>query len=160
MKELLPYAEKVGALLKARNETITVAESSTGGLIAAALLAVPGASAYFKGGSVLYTRNAVLKLLNIDESRIAQHRSSEEYTLLRAQLMRERLDSTWAVSEAGTAGPTGSRYGWPAGHTFIAVSGPVERAATIETGKGDRVQNMYAFATAALELLAEVLQKR
>ena len=160
MKELLPYAEKVGALLKARNETITVAESSTGGLIAAALLAVPGASAYFKGGSVLYTRNAVLKLLNIDESRIAQHKSSEEYTLLRAQLMRERLDSTWAVSEAGTAGPTGSRYGWPAGHTFIAVSGPVERAATIETGNGDRVQNMYAFATAALELLAEVLQKR
>lgn len=160
MKELLPHAEKVAALLKARNETITVAESSTGGLIAAALLAVPGASAYFKGGSVLYTRNAVLKLLNIDESRIKEHRSSEAYTLLRGQLMRERLDSTWAVSEAGTAGPTGSRYGWPAGHTFIAVSGPIERTATIQTGKDDRVQNMYAFATAALALLLEVLQKR
>ena len=160
MKELLPYAEKAGALLKARGETIAIAESSTGGLIAAALLAVPGASAYFKGGGVLYTRDAVRKLCNVEESRIKEHMSSEAYTLLRAQLMRERLDATWAVGEAGTAGPTGSRYGWPAGHTFIAVSGPVDRTKTIETGSADRVQNMYAFSKAALELLAEALQKK
>lgn len=160
MKELLPYAEKAGALLKARGETIAIAESSTGGLIAAALLAVPGASAYFKGGAVLYTRNAVMKLMNVDEERLKGHVSSEAYTLLRAQLARERLDATWAVGEAGTAGPTGSRYGWPAGHTFIAVSGPVDRTKTIETGSADRVQNMYAFSKAALELLAEALQKK
>ena len=160
MKELLPLAEKAGALLKARGETIAVAESSTGGLIAAALLAVPGASAYFKGGAVLYTRNAVMKLMNVGEERLKGHTSSEAYTLLRAQLARERLDSTWAVSEAGTAGPTGSRYGWPAGHTFIAVSGPVERTATIETGDADRVRNMYAFATAALELLVKTLETK
>lgn len=160
MEELLPYAEKAGALLKARGETIAVAESSTGGLIAAALLAVPGASAYFKGGAVVYTRDAVLKLLNTDEKRLEGHRSSEAYTLLRAQLARERLGTTWAVSEAGTAGPTGSRYGWPAGHTFIAVSGPLDRAATIETGKADRVRNMYAFATAALELLVKALERK
>ena len=160
MKELLPYAEKAGALLKARGETIAIAESSTGGLIAAALLAVPGASAYFKGGAVLYTRNAVMKLMNVDEERLKGHVSSEAYTLLRAQLARERLDATWAVGEAGTAGPTGSRYGWPAGHTFIAVSGPVDRTKTIETGSADRVQNMYAFSKAALELLTEALQKK
>ena len=160
MKELMPLAEKAGALLKTRGETITVSESSTGGLISAALLAVPGASAYFKGGAVVYTRNAILKLMNVDEERLKGHKSSEEYTLLRAQLVRERLDSTWAVSEAGTAGPTGSRYGWAAGHTFIAVSGPVERAATIETGDADRVRNMYAFATAALELLVKTLEQK
>lgn len=160
MKELLPYAEKAGALLKARGETIAIAESSTGGLIAAALLAVPGASAYFKGGAVLYTRNAVMKLMNVDEERLKGHKSSEAYTLLRAQLARELLDATWSVGEAGTAGPTGSRYGWPAGHTFIAVSGPVDRTKTIETGSADRVQNMYAFSKAALELLTEALQQK
>ena len=147
-------------MLKARRETIAVAESSTGGLIAAALLAVPGASAYFKGGAVLYTRNAVMKLMNVDEERLKGHVSSEAYTLLRAQLARELLDTTWAVSEAGTAGPTGSRYGWSAGHTFIAVSGPVDRTATFETGKADRVQNMYAFSTAALELLIKALESK
>ena len=160
MRELLPLAEKAGALLKARGETIAIAESSTGGLIAAALLAVPGASAYFKGGTVVYTRDAVRKLLNVDEERIKEHKSSEAYTLLRAQLARERLDATWAVGEAGTAGPTGSRYGWPAGHTFIAVSGTVDRTKTMETGSADRVQNMYAFSKAALELLTEALQKK
>jgi len=160
MKELMPYAEKAGALLKARGETITVAESSTGGLVSAALLAVPGASAYFKGGSVVYTRDAVKKLLGVTEERIKEHKSSEAYTLLRAQLMREHLGSTWGVAEAGTAGPTGSRYGWPAGHTFIAVHGPLERVKTIETGSDDRFRNMYAFATAALELLIAALEAR
>ena len=160
MKELLPQAEKIAALLKARNETITVAESSTGGLVSAALLAVAGASAYYKGGSVVYTRDALKKLLGVTEERIREHKSSEAYTLLRAQLVREHLGSTWGIAEAGTAGPTGSRYGWPAGHTFIAVAGPAERVATIETGSADRVQNMYAFATAALDLLLEALQKK
>jgi nicotinamide-nucleotide amidase len=160
MKELMPLAEKAGALLKARNETIAVAESSTGGLISAALLAVPGASAYYRGGAVLYTRDAVKKLLSIEEERIKEHRSSEAYTLLRGQLARELLGATWAVAEAGTAGPTGSRYGWSAGHTFIAVSGPVDRTATFETGKADRVQNMYAFSTAALELLIKALESK
>ena len=98
--------------------------------------------------------------MSVDEERLKEHRSSEAYTLLRGQLARELLGATWAVAEAGTAGPTGSRYGWPAGHTFIAVSGPVERVATIETGRSDRVQNMYAFATAALELLIKVLETK
>lgn len=160
MRELLPLAEKAGALLKARGETIAVAESSTGGLISAALLAVPGASAYFKGGAVLYTRNAVLKLMNVTEESLKGHTSSEDYTLLRGRLAREQLGATWGIAEAGTAGPTGSRYGWSAGHTFIAVSGPVDRKATFETGQGDRVQNMYAFSTAALELLIKALEAR
>ena len=160
MELLLPQAAEVGALLKERKETIAIAESSTGGLLAASLLAVPGASAYFKGGAVLYTRKALLQLLNVDEARLKdQVPSSEAYTLVKAQLVRDHLEATWGLSESGVAGPTGNKYGYAPGHSCIAVSGPVELTKTIETGGRDRVQNMYAFAAAALELLAEALKK-
>jgi len=161
MKELMPHAERVAELLKKRKETIAVAESSSGGLIAAALLAVPGASAYFAGGAVLYTRIAMLKLMNIGEERLkGQQPSSEANALFRAQLVREQLSATWGISETGTAGPTGSRYGYAPGHSCLAVSGPIERAITIETGSDDRAANMYAFAAAALQLLGDALQKK
>ncbi|HYH40909.1 MAG TPA: CinA family protein [Burkholderiales bacterium] len=160
MELLLPQAAKVGALLKERKETIAIAESSTGGLLAASLLAVPGASAYFKGGAVLYTRKALLQLMNVDEARLKdQVPSSEAYTLLKAQLVRDHLEATWGLSESGVAGPTGNKYGYAPGHSCIAVSGPTELTKTIETGERDRVQNMYAFAAAALELLSEALRK-
>ena len=161
MERLLPYAEKAGALLKARRETIAVAESSGGGLISAALLAVPGASAYFAGGAVIYTRKALLQLMSVDEARVrGQTPSSEAYALLKAQITREHLSATWALSENGVAGPTGNKYGYAPGHSCVAVSGPVECARTVETGSADRVANMYAFATAALELLIETLEKK
>src|SRR5690349_17966314 len=159
MKDLLPYAEKIGALLKARNETVAVAESSAGGLISAALLAVPGASVYFAGGAVPYNRNALVKLLSVNEERLrGPTPGSEANALLRAQLVRSHLSATWGLSEAGVAGPTGSRYGFAPGRTAIAVSGPVERTQIIETGSSDRVENMYAFTKAALELLESALR--
>ncbi len=161
MERLLPYAEKAGALLKARKETIAVAESSAGGLIAAALLAVPGASAYFAGGAVIYTRKAMLQLMNVSAERMQGGTpSSEAYTLLKAQIIRQHLSATWALSESGVAGPTGNKYGYAPGHACFAVSGPLERTATVETGNTDRIENMYAFATAALELLTSVLESR
>lgn len=161
MERLLPYAEKAGALLKARKETIAVAESSAGGLIAAALLAVPGASAYFAGGAVLYTRKALLQLINVGEDRIrGQTPTSEAYALLKAQIVREHLSATWGLSENGVAGPTGNKYGYAPGHSCLAVSGPVELASTVETGSSDRVANMYAFAIAALELLTQTLEQK
>ena len=161
MEALLPQAERIAALLKARKETVAIAESSTGGLLAAALLAVPGASAYFKGGAVLYTRKALYQLLNVGEDVARdQSPSSEGYALLKAQLVRVHLEATWALSETGVAGPTGNKYGYPPGHSCIAVSGPVERTKTIETGASDRVRNMYAFATEALTLFEEALSKR
>jgi PncC family amidohydrolase len=161
MQKLMPYAEKIAALLKSRNETIAVSESSSGGLISAALLAVPGASAYFVGGGVLYTRTAFLKLMNTTEERLqGQQPGTESNALFRARVVRELLGTTWGVSEAGTAGPTGSRYGYAPGHSCIGVSGPVEHAQIIETGSGDRMENMYAFAQAALELLAANIAER
>ena len=159
MQVLLPKAERLGALLKARRETIGVAESSSGGLVSAALLSVPGASAYFQGGAVVYTQGARTTLLRVTPEEMQGIRSaSEPYALLLARTVRERLGTTWGVAETGAAGPDGNRYGDAPGHTCIAVSGPAERVATVETGHGDRAANMRAFALALLDLVAEALE--
>jgi PncC family amidohydrolase len=161
MKELLPHAETVAAVLKARKETIAVAESSAGGLIAAALLAVPGASAYFVGGAVLYTRAALTNLMDVSEESLQGLRpTSEPYALLKARRVRERLSTTWGLAENGVAGPTGNRYGEPPGRTCIALAGPIERVRMVETGEKDRLGNMYAFAMAALEVLVAALHDK
>ncbi len=158
MKALLPLAQIIAQRLIARRETIAVAESSTGGLIAAALLAVPGASAYFLGGAVVYTKAARAALLAIGDADMEGLRAATEtYALLIAERMRERHGAVWGLGETGATGPTGNRYGDPAGHTCIAVSGPVERAITLRTGSAERMANMEAFAKRALELLVEVI---
>jgi nicotinamide-nucleotide amidase len=160
MQTLIPLAEEIAAILKQRRETIAVGESSTGGLIAAALLAVPGASAYFLGGAVIYTARARRGLLGIDDAAMTGMRSaSEPYALLVARTIRERHRATWGLSETGATGPTGNRYGDAAGHSCIAVAGPVERALTLETGASDRQANMRAFAMAALKALCEAVTR-
>ncbi|MDB5448210.1 MAG: putative competence-damaged inducible protein [Phenylobacterium sp.] len=152
--ELQELAAEVGAKLKADGHTIAVAESSAGGLISAALLEVPGASAYFLAGAVVYTPKARALLMDIPREAVADMRSSSEpYALLLAQSARERFGTTWGLSETGAAGPTGNRYGDAPGHTCVAVSGPVEMAFTVETESDDRAENMRAFAAAALRLL-------
>lgn len=159
MRELMPQAERVAALLKQRKETIAIAESSAGGLIAAALLAVPGASAYFLGGAVLYTRAGWRVLKDFDDQEFAGTTpATEANAQIRARIIRERFASVWGIGETGAAGPTGGRYGNPAGLACIAIAGPVERAVTVSTGASDRFSNMYAFAAAALQLLEECLQ--
>ena len=158
MQDLLPLAQKLGDRLKQRGETIVIAESSTGGLISAALLSVPGASVYFLGGAVVYTVKARETLLNIPHEAVKGMRgATEPYAALLARTARERFGATWALSETGATGPTGNRYGDAAGHTCIALAGPQEKVLTLETGKDDRVANMRAFAAAALNLLAEAL---
>jgi len=158
MNELLPLAERVSALLKDRGETVAVAESSAGGLVSAALLAVPGASVYFLGGAVVYTYAARGALLGLPDAALAGIRpATEPYALLLARNVRERLAATWGLAETGATGPTGNRYGDPAGHACLAVAGPSERVITLETGHNERRVNMRAFAAAALELLARSL---
>jgi nicotinamide-nucleotide amidase len=155
MDRLTPIADKIAARLVERKQTVAVAEGSAGGLISAALLAVPGASAYFVGGAVVYTGAARTGLVGIATDDMKGMRpASEPYALLLAQRVRERLNTTWGLAEAGAAGPTGNRYGDPAGHTCIAIAGPTERALTMRTGSADRQANMRAFASRALELLA------
>jgi PncC family amidohydrolase len=158
MRELLPHAERVAARLIQKKETVSVAESSAGGLITAALLAVPGASAYCLGGSVIYTPKAWHALRDFNKELLGGFRSATEgHALIRARLIRERFGASWGVGETGATGPTGNRYGDPAGHACLAVSGRSERVITLETGSSDRIANMYAFAAAALKLLAESL---
>ena len=157
MSTLISMAEAVGALLKERQETLAVAESSTGGLIAAALLAVPGASAYFVGGGVIYTYKARTALLGVDlETHPGMRASTEPYALLMATTIRERLGTTWGLGETGATGPSGNRYGDAPGHSCIAVCGPRSRSLTLETGQADREANMWLFARAALDLLEEM----
>ena len=155
---LSPLAETLAERLKAKGQTIAVAESSSGGLISAALLAVPGASAYFLGGAVVYTGKARMSLLGLRREDVAGLRSSSEpYALLLARTVRETHGATWGLSETGAAGPTGNPYGDSAGHTCVAIAGPAEMAFTLETGSPDRAANMETFAKAALDLLASAI---
>jgi len=150
---LQALAAQIAARLKQRQETIAVAESSAGGLINAALVAVPGASAYYLGGEIIYTAAAREQVLGISREEMKGLRSaSEPYARLVARRVREQLGATWGLAETGASGPTGNRYGDAPGHACLAVSGPAELATTLETGSADREANMLRFARAALEL--------
>ena len=154
----LDMATRLGTILKGRGDTVAVSESSAGGLISANLLAVPGASAYFLGGGVIYTHRARGRLLDVPKEAMEGIRSSSEpYAMLCARTVRAKLSATWGLAETGASGPAGNRYGDAAGHTCLAVSGPVERVVTVETGKGDRKENMWVFTKSSLELLQAVI---
>jgi PncC family amidohydrolase len=158
MTELDSVAARVAQRLIDRRETIAVSESSAGGLISAALLAVPGASAYFLGGAVVYTGTARAALLGITPEDLTGMRpASEPYAALLARTVRRKFDASWGLAETGATGPTGNRYGDAAGHACLSIDGPVGQVRTIETGSADRGGNMRAFATAALELLEAAL---
>jgi PncC family amidohydrolase len=158
MESLFAAGARVGALLKARGETVAVAESAAGGLISAALLAVPGASAFYLGGAVVYTPRARHRLLGLRREDVRGHMSATEpFSLLMAETIRKQHSTTWGIGETGAAGPTGNPYGHAAGHDVVAVSGPSQVARTIATGSSDRQGNMMAFAVAALALLEEQL---
>ena len=160
MPTLTEMSSSLGELLKRTGQTLAVSESAGGGLISATLVAVPGASAYYVGGVFVYTRIAQRGLLQVpDQAMEGIRASSEPYAILNARTVRESLGTTWALSETGASGPTGNRYGDSAGHSCIAVAGPVERAITVETGDSDREANMWKFAAAALELLEECVKE-
>jgi PncC family amidohydrolase len=147
---------RVGARLVARGETVAVAESSAGGLVCAALLAVPGASAYFRGGAAVYTLDAKVRLLDSDAPHMTEPRAATEAHALRlAEAVRDRLGATWGVGETGATGPTGNRYGDPPGHSCVGAAGRDGTCATLTvlTGHGERLPNMVTFAIAALETL-------
>jgi PncC family amidohydrolase len=149
----------IGERLKQRRETLAAAESSAGGLINAALVAVPGASAYYLGGAVIYTAASRQALLGIGADEMRGLRSATEpMAELLARRLREKLAATWALAETGAAGPAGNRYGDAPGHACIAVSGPLSRVVTVETGSTDREANMWTFAERAIELLEACLQ--
>jgi len=161
MPDLTSLAASLGALLKAQGHTVAVAESAAGGLISAALVAVPGASAYYLVVGVVYTQASRRGVLHMpDEAYAGMRASTEPYALLNARTIRDHLGATWGLAETGASGPTGNRYGDAAGHACIAVAGPVERTLTVETRVADREANMWIFTRAALELLEACLKAR
>jgi PncC family amidohydrolase len=160
MESLTSLGAAVGELLKARKETVAVAESSAGGLVNAALVAVPGASTIYLGGAIIYTGPGRAALLGITVRDMAHLRSaSEPFARLLAQRVRANLGATWGLSETGASGPSGNRYGDAPGHACIAVSGPVEAVITVETGSAEREANMWIFAGEAIRLLETSLLK-
>jgi len=148
----------VAARLKVNGQTVAVAESSTAGLISASLLAVAGASAYYSGGSVIYTLASRKALLGLTREDVAGLEPLTEAMVQRfAEVAREQLDATWGIAELGVAGPTGAGYGHPPGISVLAVAGPRTLTTTITTGSDDREQNMRVFTAAALELMQQAL---
>ena len=158
MKELSKLCEPIADRLKANKQTISVSESSTGGLISAALLSIPGASAYYKGGSVIYTLASRKIFLNLSQQDVEGLEPMTESMALRfAEKTKEVLDSDWAIAELGIAGPTGSPYGVDPGTSVVAISGPSDNFVRIETGNTDRESNMMDFTKSALHLLSRTL---
>ena len=158
MPSLVKMAGPVGALLKERGQTVAVSESAAGGLVSAALLSVPGASAYFVGGAAVYTQTARRGLLRFNDAKAQMQGSTEEYATLVAATLRDILETDWAIGESGAAGPGGNRYGNPAGHVALAVVGPATATRVIQTGNDDREDNMWTFAQAALDLLHDTIK--
>jgi len=160
MESLTALGRPVAALLTERRQTLAIAESSAGGLINAALVAVPGASNYYLGGCVIYTATGREALVGIGTADMQGMRSaSEPFAQLLARRVREKLGTTWGLAETGASGPRGNRYGDAAGHACVAVSGPVEAVITIETGSAEREANMWTFARRAVELLESCMRK-
>lgn len=159
MERLFPLAQEIGEALKSRGETIAISESSSGGLISAALLAQAGASRFYRGTGIIYTPQAFRGLMGLGRDDLQGMRSATEpYALLMARTVREKLNATWGLCETGASGPDGNGYGDAAGHVCVGLVGATEQARTIETGLSDRVENMYLFAEAAMGLLSEQLR--
>ena len=158
MPSLLKMALPVGQLLKERGQTVAVSESAAGGLVSAALLSVPGASGYYLGGASVYTQTARRGLLRFNDARAQLRGSTEEYATLTATTIRDLLEADWAIGESGAAGPSGNRYGDPAGHVALAVVGLGRATRMVQTGNDDREANMWAFAQAALDLLYDTVK--
>jgi PncC family amidohydrolase len=158
LPSLAELAARVGAALRKRGDTVAIAESSAGGLVSAALLALPGASAFFLGGAVVYTRQARKALLGLTDADLTGMRpSTEPYASLIANRIRNSHGASWGLGETGAAGPTGNRYGDASGHACVAVAGPSSATRTVETGDTDRAANMDLFARQLLKLFDETL---
>ncbi len=149
--------EEIAELLSGRGETVAVAESTTGGLVSAALLSVAGASRYYAGGGVVYTLKSRTELAGVPAEQYENYRGTTRDMLASlAESMRERLGATWCVAESGLAGPAGGRKA-PAGRTLVSVVGSVTAGEMLETGSADREENMSAFTTFALRTLRDAI---
>nr|WP_137678219.1 CinA family protein [Parerythrobacter lutipelagi] len=159
LQDVHPQALRIAGMLRARGETIAVADGATGGLIAASLLTVPGALDFFVGGGVVYSLRARDVLFDLPRDAYKGMRgASEEYAMLQARAIRENFRANWGIAESGSVGGSSHPSGAPAGRSVVAVTGPHgEWTHLTETGSDDRIANMDRFTRAALAHLEAVL---
>ena len=149
----------VADLLRAlgeRGETLAVAESLTGGLLAASIVDVPGASAVFRGGLVVYATDLKATLAGVPSSLLASH--GPVHPLVAAALAagaRQRCSADWGLATTGVAGPD-PQGGIEPGTVYVAVDGPTSRVRRLDLD-GDRAAIRAATVAAALALLADSL---
>lgn len=155
---LQSLATPIAQALIDQSATVCIAESSTGGLISAALVSIPGASRFYLGGSVVYSHPSRRHLLGIRGADVEGLTPLTEAMALRfAEHARAQLGTTWAVAELGVAGPTASPYGHDAGVCVVGIDGPRPHSIRINTGDNDREENMWHFTQQALRALGEAV---
>lgn len=156
-----PILEEVTSLLKSRGETISIAETAAGGLISSSLLSTPGASKIYKGGLTVYTLPSRIAYAGWTKESIADYSGpTTDIVSGLAKHVRKDLESTYTISESGTAGPTGgSTPNRTPGYVALAVDcdkGTFTKE--LQTGLGeDRIANMVQFAVEALTFLRDVM---
>lgn len=146
-------ARQVHVLLQARGHTVAVAESLTGGLVAAALTDIPGASASFRGGIVSYATELKASLLGVDAAMLARH--GAVYAPVAAAMadgVRTRLGASYGLATTGVAGPD-PQDGQPVGTVHIAVSAAGDTVVRTVALSGDRIQIRRLSVERALGLL-------
>ena len=162
--EAAPLVARIAELLIERKETVAVAESAAGGRICDLLTDRPGSSAWFAGGLLAYSNASKQQVAGISPETLSRYGAvSLEAAEALAEAARRLFGATWGIGETGIAGPqTGRRSTKPAGLAHIAVVGPndLRRAIDVNTGFDARGDNKWAFAIAALSLLAEELEKQ
>ncbi len=148
------HAEAIGRLLAARGHTLAVAESCTGGRIAAACTSMPGASGWFIEGLTTYANASKVRLLGVPESMLRDHGAVSEPVALRmAEGVRKRADTTWGIGVTGIAGPGGGSEDKPVGTVHVAVDGPGGPTHLHLHLGGDRPRIQQVAVALALELL-------
>jgi nicotinamide-nucleotide amidase len=125
--------------------------------VSAALVSVPGASAFYLGGTVVYTRASCGFVADVVPAPEGMRGATEAFAAYLAESVGRRLGATWGLAETGATGPSGNPYGDPPGTSCLAVWGPVPTGRRLATGSADRVANMVTFAEAAIELLVDAL---
>jgi CDP-diacylglycerol--glycerol-3-phosphate 3-phosphatidyltransferase len=149
---------RLASRLDRDGRSLAIAESCTGGLVAAAITDLPGSSSFFEGGIVAYSDAMKHQLLGVPEDLLKTRGAvSAEVATAMAQGARERLGADLAVSVTGIAGPAADGSGKPVGLTFIGVAGPDLILVKQFNWKGDRWENRRLSVEAALELVLETL---
>jgi len=160
LDEITDILLKISNILSSRKETVSVTETSTGGLISAGLLSVPGASSYFVGGVIPYARSVRGDLLDITKETVdGLSPMSEEMAMSFAQNTKQKMQTDWAIAELGIAGPGGSVYGFEPGTCVVGIAGLHSSSTFIQTGKDRRNENMALFRNSALALFADALSE-